>query len=210
MNRAQRCSRPSLQGEHSHAISGNIKGFHSWGIWARSNATTDPAFLRVHCEQAMLLLNIPDLKTQPGEPPQRHFSNLKEEKESLWHMFKTPSRKYQWLISKAKKEESRKKKKRSLSRRCRQRRRRSGCPLRRCKGSWWEHGGLSKYQLVSWKKEKGKENIWGSTEIQANLKYPLWFLTLKNVGSTCAQVCPSPRWPTRCASHKGQTSWLLS
>lgn len=76
MNRAQtRSRRPSLQGEHSHAVSSNIKGFHSGGLRARSNATTDPTFLKVHCEQAMLLLNIPDLK-QPGEPQQRHLSDL--------------------------------------------------------------------------------------------------------------------------------------
>lgn len=37
----------------------------------------------------------------------------------------------------------------------------------------------------------------------------MWFLTLKNVGSTHARVCPGPRWPARCASRKGQMSWLL-
>lgn len=74
MSRAQRRSRrPYLQGEHSHAVGGDIKGFHSGGVRARSYVTMDPAFLGVHCEQAMLLLNIPDLKTRAGEPHQRSF-----------------------------------------------------------------------------------------------------------------------------------------
>lgn len=58
----RRRRRPCLLGEHSHAVGGSIKGLHGGGVRARGYVTADPAFLGVHREQAMLLLNVPDLK----------------------------------------------------------------------------------------------------------------------------------------------------
>lgn len=60
--RQRRRRRPCLLGEHSHAVGGNIKGFHGGGVRARGYVTADAAFLGVHREQATLLLNVPDLK----------------------------------------------------------------------------------------------------------------------------------------------------
>lgn len=75
-------------------------------------------------------------------------------------------------------------------------------------------GSTVAFQNTSWfpvkrKRMKKIKNIWHSEQIQANRKNSMWFLTLKNVGSTHARVCPGPRWPARCASRKGQMSWLL-
>ena len=36
-----------------------------------------------------------------------------------------------------------------------------------------------------------------------------WFLTQRNVGSTCVWVCPCLQWPAGCAHDWGQTSWHL-
>lgn len=55
---------PRLQGEHSHTVCGNVKGFHSSGVRARSYVSVDPTCFGVGCKQATLILNIPDLKRE--------------------------------------------------------------------------------------------------------------------------------------------------
>lgn len=63
MNKAQRHDRqPDLQGEHSHTVCCNVKGFHGSGVRACSYVTMDPTCFGVRCKQATLILNIPDLK----------------------------------------------------------------------------------------------------------------------------------------------------
>lgn len=55
---------PRLQGEHSHTVGGNVKGFHSSGVRAGSYVSVDPTCFGVGCKQATLILNIPDLKRE--------------------------------------------------------------------------------------------------------------------------------------------------
>lgn len=63
MNKAQRHdSQPYLQGEHSHTVCCNVKGFQSRGVRACRYVTMNPAGFGVCCKQATLILNIPNLK----------------------------------------------------------------------------------------------------------------------------------------------------